>query len=71
MAVDDALLDRARATGECVLRLYEWGCPTLSLGRNQTARGHYDAERARELGVGFVRRQTGWHCAAPDPKVGP
>ncbi len=59
MAVDDALLDRARATGECVLRLYEWERPTLSLGRNQSARGRYDAERARALGVGFVRRQTG------------
>ena len=59
MGVDDALLDRARATGECVLRLYEWDRPTLSLGRNQTARGHYDLERAGALGVGFVRRQTG------------
>jgi len=59
MAVDDALLARARVTGECVLRLYEWEQPTLSLGRNQTARGQYDLDRARELGVGFVRRQTG------------
>ena len=59
MAVDDALLDRARESGECVLRLYEWSRPTLSLGRNQTARGHYDIDRARELDVGFVRRQTG------------
>src|SRR5688500_13675445 len=59
MAVDDALLDRAREAGECVLRLYEWSRPTLSLGRNQTARGHYDLDRARELDVGFVRRQTG------------
>jgi lipoate-protein ligase A len=59
MAVDEALLGRARDSGECVVRLYEWIRPTLSLGRNQTARGHYDLERARELGVAFVRRQTG------------
>ena len=59
MAIDDALLDRARTTRECVVRLYEWARPTLSLGRNQTARGHYDLEKARDLGVGFVRRQTG------------
>ena len=59
MAIDDALLDRARDTGECVIRLYEWARPTLSLGRNQTARGHYDLDRARELGVDFVRRPTG------------
>src|SRR5688572_2569891 len=59
MAVDDALLDRARASGDCVLRLYEWARPTLSLGRNQTARGQYDLARARELGIDFVRRPTG------------
>jgi lipoate-protein ligase A len=59
MAVDEALLDRARASGECVIRIYEWTRPTLSFGRNQTARGHYDLARARDLGVDFVRRQTG------------
>src|SRR5690349_4467943 len=59
MAIDDALLDRARTTRECVVRLYEWARPTLSFGRNQTARGHYDLDRARELGIDFVRRQTG------------
>jgi lipoyl(octanoyl) transferase len=59
MAIDDALLDRARDSGECVLRLYEWARPTLSFGRNQTARGYYDLVRARELGIDFVRRPTG------------
>jgi lipoate-protein ligase A len=59
MAVDEALLDRARRTGECVVRLYEWSRPTLSLGRNQTARGHYDLSLARELEVDIVRRPTG------------
>lgn len=59
MATDEALLARAQTSGACVLRLYEWAQPTLSLGRNQTARGHYDLERAKALGVGFVRRPTG------------
>ncbi len=59
MATDEALLERARASGECVMRLYEWSRPTLSLGRNQTARGHYDLDRARALGVDIVRRSTG------------
>jgi lipoate-protein ligase A len=59
MAVDEALMARARSTGECVVRLYEWHRPTLSLGRNQTARGHYDLERAGAMGVEFVRRPTG------------
>ncbi len=59
MAVDEALMSHARRSGECVIRIYEWRRPTLSLGRNQTARGHYDLRRATELGVEFVRRPTG------------
>ena len=59
MAIDEALMARARRTGEAVLRVYGWSQPTLSLGRHQRAAGLYD-ERAlalREIGV--VRRPTG------------
>jgi lipoate-protein ligase A len=59
MALDDALLARARRTGEAVLRTYAWGVPTLSLGRNQRARGLYDLEALDAAGVGVVRRPTG------------
>jgi lipoate-protein ligase A len=59
MALDEALLARARETGEGALRVYGWAAPTLSLGRHQTARGRYDLERASTLGVCFVRRPTG------------
>jgi lipoate-protein ligase A len=59
MALDEALMERARRTGEWVLRVYSWRTPTISLGRNQTARGRYDLERVRERGVGVVRRPTG------------
>jgi lipoate-protein ligase A len=59
MALDEALLGRAARTGEAVFRVYTWARPTLSLGRNQTARGVYDPERARALGVEVVRRPTG------------
>ena len=59
MAVDEALLHRAALTGEVAYRVYSWAEPTISLGRNQPARGCYDLERARAGGVGFVRRPTG------------
>jgi lipoyl(octanoyl) transferase len=59
MALDEALMERARRTGEWILRVYSWRSPTLSLGRNQTARGRYDLERLREHGVDVVRRPTG------------
>lgn len=59
MALDEALLERARATGESVARVYTWARPTLSLGRHQTAAGCYDLDLAAALGVDVVRRPTG------------
>jgi lipoate-protein ligase A len=59
MALDQALMDRARVTGEWTLRLYTWSEPTLSFGRNQTARDGYDLQAIRERGIGTVRRPTG------------
>ena len=59
MAMDHALMQRARRTGEKVLRVYSWSQPTLSLGRHQEARGRIDAEAASALGVALVRRPTG------------
>jgi len=59
MALDHALLRRAAATGEAVLRVYSWTAPTLSLGRHQPARGVFDLQASRALGVDLVRRPTG------------
>jgi lipoate-protein ligase A len=59
MAVDHALMSRARRTGEAVLRVYEWASPVLSLGRNQEARDVYvETELARRV-ISVVRRPTG------------
>lgn len=59
MAIDSALMARARATGEGVVRVYSWSVPTLSLGRNQHARDAYSADRLREHAIPAVRRMTG------------
>ena len=59
MALDEALMSRARRTGEAVLRVYGWSKATLSLGRNQRAAGLYDERALAERGVGVVRRPTG------------
>jgi len=59
MAVDEALMTRARASGAVLLRAYAWSEPTLSLGRHQSARGRYDVAAAAARGVRFVRRPTG------------
>jgi lipoate-protein ligase A len=59
MAIDEALLLRARRTGEPVYRVYAWSRATVSLGRNQSARGCYDIGLARARGIEFVRRPTG------------
>ena len=59
MALDEALLERASASGSAVLRVYTWSEPTITFGRNQAARGTYDPKRARERGIAVVRRPTG------------
>ena len=59
MALDHALMARARSTGESVLRVYSWAQPTLSLGRNQLARGVYADDVLAARGIGVVRRPTG------------
>lgn len=69
MALDEALQERARSSGESVLRVYGWLRPTLSFGRNQTARGTYDEERVRRAGVGVVRRPTGGRAVLHDREI--
>ena len=59
MALDHALLHRARETGETVLRVYGWSAPVLSLGRNQRARGIYDDAALAHRRLEVVRRPTG------------
>lgn len=59
MAVDVALMERARRTGETVFRTYSWATPTLSLGRNQQARGRYHPAALEKRAVTVVRRPTG------------
>jgi lipoyl(octanoyl) transferase len=59
MALDEALMERARRTGEWVFRVYGWSSPSLSLGRNQSARGAYDLQAIEARGLSVVRRPTG------------
>jgi lipoate-protein ligase A len=59
MAMDEELMSYARDNDAWVLRVYGWSTPTLSLGRNQRARGGYDLQRLSRAGVQVVRRPTG------------
>src|SRR5439155_15677346 len=69
MALDEALMSYARDTGHWVLRVYSWSTPTLSLGRNQAARGGYDLSRLAEQGIAVVRRPTGGRAILHDREV--
>jgi lipoate-protein ligase A len=82
MAIDHALLDRAKQLGERWLRLYRWAPHCLSFGRHEPAMLRYDRERIRVVGIDAVRRPTGgravWHAneltyavAAPSCWFGP
>lgn len=59
MAVDAGLLDRARETGETVVRIFAWDRPTLSFGRHESVRGRFDVAVLDRENVGAVRRPTG------------
>jgi lipoyl(octanoyl) transferase len=69
MALDEALMTRARQTGECVFRVYSWSAPTLSFGRHQAARVAYDPRTLAETGVDVVRRPTGGRTVLHDREV--
>jgi lipoyl(octanoyl) transferase len=69
MAVDEALMARARSTGEWVLRVYSWSAPTLSIGRHQRACAAYDPRSLADAGVGVVRRPTGGRAILHDREV--
>ena len=57
MAVDEALLETAAATGQATLRFYQWQQPTLSLGYFQS---HADrAQHTTSCGCPIVRRASG------------
>ena len=69
MAIDHALMHRARVSGDAVLRIYAWASPVLSLGRNQLARGRYDGPALAAAGVDVVRRPTGGRALLHDREV--
>lgn len=56
MALDEYLLTHQLSP---VLRLYQWECPTLSLGFSQKLDRHVNIQAALERGVPVVRRLTG------------
>jgi lipoate-protein ligase A len=69
MAIDAGLMDRARETGEAVLRVYGWSRPTLSFGRHESVRGTFDAGLLERANVGAVRRPTGGRVLMHDHEV--
>jgi lipoate-protein ligase A len=69
MALDEALMARARTTGEWVFRVYSWSAPTLSLGRHQRACAAYDPDTLAEAGIAAVRRPTGGRAVLHDREV--
>lgn len=55
----DHTLALACGAAEGILRFYTWEGPTLSLGRNEPARGVYLEDRLAAEGVAVIRRPTG------------
>lgn len=69
MSLDAGLMDRARTTGEALLRVYGWSRPTLSFGRHESVRGRFDPSVLHRENVGAVRRPTGGRVLLHDREV--
>jgi lipoate-protein ligase A len=69
MARDAVLQDYSRESGECVLSIYSWIRPTLSFGRNQTAKGLYDIALIESNNIDVVRRPTGGRAILHDHEI--
>lgn len=69
MALDRGLMDRARETGESVLRVYRWSRPTLSFGRHESVVGRFEPAALAAAGVDAVRRPTGGRVLLHDREV--
>ena len=59
MAGDQVLLEMCRDYVEPVFRLYDWECPTLSLGKNEKIDPLIDLQECQNLSIPVVRRMTG------------
>ena len=59
MAVDDILLDAARAGAGPILRTYTWHPPAVSIGYAQQADEAIDVAQCQTRGIDLVRRTTG------------
>ncbi|MDQ3997890.1 MAG: lipoate--protein ligase family protein [Gemmatimonadota bacterium] len=69
MALDEALMARARSTGEWAFRVYSWSVPTLSVGRHQGASAAYDPATLAAAGIAAVRRPTGGRAVLHNREV--
>ena len=59
MAADQVLLDKCRDDADPVFRLYDWECPTLSLGKNEKIDSLIGLQECQNLSIPVVRRMTG------------
>ena len=59
MAADQVLLDKCVDNADPVFRLYDWKCPTLSLGKNEKIDPLIDLQECQNLSIPVVRRMTG------------
>ena len=59
MAADQLLLEKCRDDVDPVFRLYDWECPTLSLGKNEKIDSLIDLQECQNLSIPVVRRMTG------------
>ena len=72
MAIDSALFEEvasSSSTPRTIVRFYQWGRPTLSLGRNQKVDKAVDADYCAAHGIDVVHRPTGGRAVLHDDEL--
>jgi len=59
MAIDEALSESVKKSGQPIIRFYGWLPSTVSIGFFQSLRDEVNVERCNALGITIVRRRTG------------
>ena len=59
MAADQVLFDKCKFDSKPIFRVYDWECPTISIGRNEKIDEDFNLEVCKNLRIPVIRRQTG------------
>jgi len=59
IALEEVLINKVSRTRTPIIRFWEWGSKTVTIGRSQKASNEVDLELCKELDISVIRRPSG------------